>query len=116
MNINITARGIDLTETIKQYTTEKMEMLQKYFENIQQIDVEIGKKSNHHNKGKIFYSKINVFVPNSTIRMEKDAESLYKSIDKAKDHLKVELEKMKEKRRHIDRLEIRESKEYYLED
>ena len=84
--------------------------------NIQQADIEIGKRSEHHNKGKIFYTKVNLFVPSTTVRMEKDAEDLYKSIDKAKDHLKVELEKMKEKQRQTDREEIRDSKEYHLED
>ncbi len=116
MIININAKGVDLTEALKKYVTEKVESLQKFYENIQQADIEIGKRSEHHNKGKIFYTKVNLFVPSTTVRMEKDAEDLYKSIDKAKDHLKVELEKMKEKQRQTDREEIRDSKEYHLED
>jgi ribosomal subunit interface protein len=92
-----------------------MEMLQKYFEGIQNVDVEIGLRSQHHNKGAIYFADINVQVPGNVLHMEKDAEDLYKAIDKAKDHLKMELEKIKEKTGRIDREEIRESKEYQIE-
>jgi len=89
--------------------------LQKFFENIIQADVDIGVRSQHHQKGKIYFAEVNLQIPNKIVRVEKEAEDLYKAIDKVKDHLKIELEKIKEKMRRIDREEIRDSKEYHIE-
>ncbi|NCO05172.1 MAG: ribosome-associated translation inhibitor RaiA [Candidatus Magasanikbacteria bacterium] len=114
MSINIQATGMELTEAMKEYAIEKMEASKKYFDNIQKIDIDIGMRSNHHNKGKIYYAEVNVFIPKQIIRVVKDAEDLYKAIDKVKDHLKVEFEKIKGKMRHKDKQYIRDQKEYQI--
>jgi len=112
MNLNINGTGIDLTGAIKQYVEEKFGDLDKFFDNIQRADVDIGKRGEHHNKGEIFYAEANVHVPGKDIRIVKDSEDLYKAIDKVKDHLKSELKEYKEKLRRKDKKEIRETKEY----
>ncbi|MFA4831091.1 MAG: ribosome-associated translation inhibitor RaiA [Patescibacteria group bacterium] len=112
MNINIHCTNIDATEPIKQYAMEKMAGLGKFFSNIQQIDIDVGMKSRHHLKGKIYYAECNVSVPGKLIRVSKNAVDLYKAIDKVRDHLKVEFEKMKGKRRERDRNILREQKGY----
>ena len=91
MTINITHRGAELTPAVKQYVEEKMESLQKYFDSIRHMDVEVGIINHHHQKGNIFECKAVVQVGGDVIRVEKDAEDLYKAIDKVKDHLRVEL-------------------------
>ena len=112
MMITIQVSGIDSTDAIKQYANDKVADLEKYFPNIQKIDVDVGMRSGHHLKGKIYYAECNVSVPGRLVRVSKDAEDLYKAIDKVRDHLKVELEKIKGKMRGVDRDEIRESKGY----
>ncbi len=112
MNINIKGTGIELTDAIKQYVNEKFGDLDKFFDNIQRFDIDIGKRSVHHNKGKIFYAEANVHVPGKDIRVVKDTEDLYKAIDKVRDHLKGELKELKEKLRRKDKKGLRECKEY----
>lgn len=112
MIITIKGTGIELTEAMKAYATEKVEDLLKYFDNIQNADIDIGLRSTHHHKGKVYYAEVNLSVPGKLLRVVKEAEDLYKAIDKVKDHFKVELEKMKGKMRNRDREGLREQKEY----
>src|SRR3989338_4343589 len=112
MLINIHGTGIELTEALKQYAEEKVESLTKFFDNIRQADVDIGVRTHHHNKGKIFYAEVNLHVPGELVRVVKEAEDLYKAIDKVKDHLKQELENRKEKMRGKDKKVLRNTKEY----
>jgi putative sigma-54 modulation protein len=95
MTINISHHGIELTPAIKAYVEEKMEALQKYVESIRHMDVEVGIANHHQQKGNIFECKAVVQVGGEVIKIERDAEDLYKAIDKVKDHLRVELAEWK---------------------
>lgn len=112
MTINIQGTGIELTDAIKQYAEEKIEGLTKFFDNIQQADIDVGIRSHHHHKGRVFYAEVNLSVPGRMVRVVKEGEDLYKAIDKVKDHLKVELGKIKGKMRERDRQGLRGQKEY----
>jgi len=97
MTINIIHQGITLTPAIHQYTEEKMRDLLKYFDSITHIDVEVGISNHSQQKGKIYNCKAVVQIGGEVLTMEKEAEDLYKAIDKVKDHLRVELTKLKGK-------------------
>ncbi|MDO8618189.1 MAG: ribosome-associated translation inhibitor RaiA [Candidatus Uhrbacteria bacterium] len=97
MTLNISHHGIELTPAIKQYVEEKMESLKKYFDSIRHIDVEVGISNHHHRKGNIFECKTVVQVGGEVIRMEKEADDLYKAIDKVRDHLRAELSDWKKR-------------------
>ncbi len=112
MIIHVKATGIKMTDAIKIYAEEKINSLTKFFDNITNADIDVGMQSHHHLNGKIYYAEVNLSVPGKIIRVVKEAENLYKAIDKVKDHLKVELEKMKEKLRRKDRKVLRGEKEY----
>ncbi|PIR74872.1 MAG: ribosomal subunit interface protein [Candidatus Magasanikbacteria bacterium CG10_big_fil_rev_8_21_14_0_10_47_10] len=114
MTINTKAIGMDMTDAINRYAREKAESVEKFFDNIQQIDVTFGSLSNHHNKGKIFFAEMNVHVPGKNVFVKKEADDLYKAIDKVKDHLKVEFEKMKGKMRDKDKQSLRDQKGYQM--
>ena len=112
MTITIRATNMEMTETIRAYAEEKFMSLEKFFDNIQTIDIDMGVNSNHHQKGNIFYTVANVTIPGKLLRVERDSEDLYKSIGKVKDHLRVELHDMKEKMLHHDRDSVRDNKTY----
>ncbi len=95
MTITITQRGMDITPAIRQYVEEKMETAQKYFGSIRHIDVVVGMANAHQHKGKNFFCKADVQVGGDVMQVEKEADDLYKAIDKVKDHLRVELVKWK---------------------
>ena len=74
-----------------------MESLEKYFESIRHMDVEVGRVSHHHHKGNIFECKAVVQVGSEVMKLEKEAEDLYKAIDKVRDHLREELTQWKKR-------------------
>jgi ribosomal subunit interface protein len=113
MNININFTIIEPTEPLKAYARQRAEDLATYFEHIISVDIDLGRTSDHHEKGKVFYAQYNVGVPGSMVQVRKEAEDLYKAIEKVKDHMKVELGKHKGKTNQIDREMIRETKAYH---
>lgn len=96
MDIKIKATKMELTPAIEAAVNEKFGGLDKYFDNIIGCEVEVGKTTNHHNKGDIFRTEVNLEVPQKLIRAEAETDDLYKSMTEAKDKIKVELIKYKE--------------------
>jgi len=96
MNINIKATRMELTPAIETAVIEKIGGLEKYFDNIIGCEVEVGKTTNHHQKGDIFRAEANLEVPKKIIRAEAETDDLYKSLTEVKDKLKVEIIKYKE--------------------
>ncbi len=95
--------GIELTDAIRDYVDKKIEGLQKFMPQATKIEVNIGMRNHHHLKGKIFFAEMEVHQPAGNLLVEKEAEDLYKAIDKVKDHLKVELAELKNKKLDLKR-------------
>jgi len=100
MKCKIQTKNIELTESIKGYVEDKMNMLDKYLGNLSVIhcDVIVGTDSGHHNKGAIYKAEINLDLPGEMLSVTKTEEDLYKAIDKVKDHLSQMIIKYKEKK------------------
>lgn len=97
MKINLKATNMDLTPAIRAYVEEKLGGIDKYFDNMQQIDVEVGKTTKGQNKGDLFFCEVNVSVPGKLLRYREETDDLYKSINNAKKGVKNEIQKYKEK-------------------
>lgn len=88
---------MDLSPAIRQYAEEKMMSLEKYAGDIQMIDAIVGMGTGHHQKGSIYTCAANVEVTGEVLRIERDAEDLYKAIDKVRDHLRETLAQRKDR-------------------
>jgi putative sigma-54 modulation protein len=100
MKIDIKGTNMELTEAIKDYVNEKIGGLEKFFDNIVEAKVEVGKTSNHHQKGDIFRAEANLDVPEKhVLRAEATREDLYMAINEVKDELQRQIKKYKEKMR-----------------
>ncbi len=97
MQINIKATNIELTAPIKAHVNEKFSSLDKYFNNIQLIDIEIGKTRKNQQKGDIFFCEANVSVPRKLLRFRKEFSDLIKAINEAKKGIQNEITKYKDK-------------------
>jgi len=100
MQIKIKGTKIELTDAIKGYVQDKMDMLERDLGTIKPIncDVEVGMTSNHHQKGDIYRAEVNLQLNGEMLRVEKTEDDLYKAIDKVKDHLAMAIKKYKEKK------------------
>ncbi len=109
MKVNIQAKNLKLTPEIKEYVQKKMDMLDKYFGDIQVInaDFEVERTTRHHNKGEIYRAEANIEVPGELLRVEKTEKILFKAIDKVKDHLTRSIRRYKQKRIDKNREKIR---------
>ena len=101
MQLRIKATNLELTDAIRNYFQNKMDIVEKCLGDLQVIncDVEVEKAIGGQNKGEIFRAEVNLQVPRQLLRVEKTEDDLYKAIDNVKDHLELVIKKYKEKLR-----------------
>lgn len=105
MKINLKATKLELTDSIRNYIQEKMDILEKYLGKtvVINFDVEVERIISGQNKGDVFRMEANLEVPHELLRVEKTTSDLYKSIDKVRDHLEDVIVRYKEKNRDKER-------------
>ena len=92
MHINIKARGIDLSSSLRDYVDTKIGSLVKFIapkvSSEVVVNVEIGKTTTHHKSGEIFKAEANILRPGGkVVREEVLNEDLYAAIDELKSTL-----------------------------
>ena len=97
MEINIQSIRFDATEQLKAFAEKKTSKLERSYEGIQKVDVQLKvvKPATALNKS----AGISVTVPGTTLYVEKTCDTFEESIDQCVDSLKVQLLKYKEKQR-----------------
>lgn len=105
LNINIKTTGVELTAEISNYLNKKIEPLNKFVkesDNEAHAQIEIGKETNHHKAGKIFFTEINFRINGKDFRARANGDSLMSSMDDAKDiALKLAREDKDKKKKKI---------------
>ncbi|GAA6528996.1 MAG: ribosome-associated translation inhibitor RaiA [Prevotella sp.] len=97
MEIRIQSIHFDATEKLQAFVQKKVAKLEKTFEGIQKVDVQLKvvKPATTLNKE----ADITVTVPGSQMFAEKTCNTFEESVDQAVDSLKIQLTKFKEKTR-----------------
>ena len=95
MEIIIKSINISLTSELKKYIEEKIGSLKKFLKIIK-VFVEIGKPSERHKKGNIYYAECQISLPKKTLRAEAERENLKLAICEIKDELQRQIKKYKE--------------------
>ena len=91
MIYNIRGDKILVTDAIKEYITEKLDKLNKYFDKTEEITANILVKV----KGFEQTIEVTIPTPNFTIRNEESAEDLYAAIDLVSDKIERQIRKNK---------------------
>lgn len=118
MEIQITGKGIELTEAIKEYAAKKAGALNKFYNNkISRTEIVVGINHRHSRKGDMFMAEYKLHVPGTIVFASKQEENLYKAIDAVRDYLEFELKKLKTKQRVNEKNKkiARKNKEYRVE-
>jgi putative sigma-54 modulation protein len=89
MNINIKATNMELTDPIRDYVHSKIGALDKIIGDSENVNVfvEIGKESNHHNKGEVFMTEVRMRFAGKDYYVKKFETDLYAAIDATKDDI-----------------------------
>lgn len=102
MTIQIKATGFELTPALKKFVEDKFLGFEKYIgrwdeNNSVILRVEIAQNTKHHQKGDIFYAELNMDLPKNVLRIEEVGSDMYQAVEKAKDRLKNDVLKLKDK-------------------
>ncbi|MCR4773420.1 MAG: ribosome-associated translation inhibitor RaiA [Prevotella sp.] len=97
MEIKIQSIHFDATEKLEEFIEKKVAKLEKAYEDIQKVDIQLKvvKPATALNKE----TSITVTVPGHQIHVEKTCDTFEEGVDQCVDSLKVSLVKYKEKMR-----------------
>ncbi len=96
MQINVRTHHVAITQALKDYAYKKMEKLEKYFDNIQEILIELNIISTA-DENKSQEVAVTVILKGNKIRASQTNKDMYAGIDLVYDKLEKQLVKYKEK-------------------
>lgn len=99
MEIRIKSIHFDATEKLQEFINKKVEKLQKSYEDIQKVEVQlkVEKPAAALNKT----TSLTVTAPGNTLFAEKTCATFEEGVDLCLDAMKVQLTKFKEKQRNL---------------
>lgn len=99
MEIRIKSIHFDATEKLQEFINKKVEKLQKSYEDIQKVEVQlkVEKPASALNKT----ISLTVTAPGNTLFVEKTCDTFEEGVDLCLDAMKVQLTKFKEKQRNL---------------
>ncbi|MGC9611107.1 MAG: ribosome-associated translation inhibitor RaiA [Minisyncoccia bacterium] len=102
MKIKIESTGFELTPAIRELVEKKVGSLEKLIGRFEEkseaiASVEVSRTTKHHRHGDVFYAEINLSISGKIIRAVNSNIKLQAALDIAKDKLKQEILRFKEK-------------------
>ena len=99
MEIRIKSIHFDATEKLQEFINKKVEKLQKSYEDIQKVEVQlkVEKPAAALNKT----TSLTVTAPGNTLFVEKTCDTFEEGVDLCLDAMKVQLTEFKEKQRNL---------------
>ena len=102
MNIKIKAHKIETTTAMKEYVEKKMSKLERFFDHIQDIIIDLDISSSSV-ESETQVASATVLASGATLRASESSANMYSSIDMLMDKLEIQLKKHKEKLREHKR-------------
>ena len=98
MEIKIQSIHFDATEKLQAFIEKKVAKLEKSFEDIQKVEVQLKvvKPATSQNKE----TSLSVVVPGNTLFVEKTSDTFEEAVDLCVDSMRAQLQKFKEKLRN----------------
>jgi putative sigma-54 modulation protein len=100
MNTQIKASNMELTEAIKEYVEKRLGTLDKFIrgqEGNSQMDVEVGKTTNHHKNGDVYKAEISLDANGKHFYAISEKEDLYSAVDDVKSEIERQLIETKDR-------------------
>jgi ribosomal subunit interface protein len=102
MQIKIESPTFEITEAIREKITKKLTSLSRLIKKIEEkgevvLFIEIKKTTKHHKHGNVFQTKIKLNLKGKEFVINEKGEEFFKTLDIAKDRLKENIIKYKEK-------------------
>lgn len=111
-NLSILSKDFELTEAIKNQAEAKLASLYRFInlpEDEVTFNLRLGKTSNHHQTGKIFYAEVTLTTPGKNFGCRVESEDIYNALDKLKEDL---IEIITEHKKKVRDLEIKNARKF----
>lgn len=112
MQINIKATDLELTPALKEFIDDKVGDLERLVQNMGsepseagqaspvEVFVEVARTTNHHKKGDVFSSEIQVRLPGAEgVVVRAEEWDIHRAINKSRDEMKDRLKSTREKQK-----------------
>ena len=106
MKLIISTKNISLDDPLRVFVEDKIGGLEKFIKdpnNLVEIRVEIGRPSQHHRSGKVYYAEANMKIGGKLLRADAKDLDLRTAIVEVKDELQRQIKKMKGKTNDLSR-------------
>lgn len=105
MNTNIRTTNVALVPAISEYVDKRLKKIEKLLADDKsvQCDIEIGRTTEHHQKGDVFFAEIHIVGAGKNAYARAEKQDLYTAIDAVRDEILRELSAGKGKRISIIR-------------
>lgn len=110
MTVTFTARHFKTSDRLKEFATQEVRRLKKYYDDILEVDIVLDYVKLEQ------VAEISIKVYGQRLTVVEKSEDMYKSITLAVDKLERKLLKYKEKLRHFDKERITENIEFPVEE
>lgn len=96
MKVIVRGHNLEVTEALKDYAEKKLSKLEKFFDNIQKVQVELDYRSTRA-EDKRHVAQVTIWASGSVLRGEVPSSDMYASIDMVFSRLEKQMVKYKEK-------------------
>ena len=105
MQLDITGKNIEVTDSLRDYVREKVDRITRHFDNV--IDVHVVLSVEKHRQ----FAEINVSASGAHLHADAEDKDMYAAVDGMADKIDRQVRKHKEKRQQRDQAELRDAKE-----
>jgi len=114
-HINVKTKNIALTPELSDLLEKRLGTLERFLPESDAIvfEAELSKTTEHHQAGKIFRAELNLQLGGQLLRAEATEETIENAIDRAKNELKRELQKLTGKNESLFRRGARRAKDLF---
>ena len=116
-NLTILCKDFDLTEALKNHAQEKLASLYKFLNKTESevaFNLRLGKTTNHHNSGKIYYADLSIHTAEKNFGGKVESDDIYAAIDILKDDMAENISHYKGKSHTLEIKDARKFKEALL--
>ncbi|MEJ2360934.1 MAG: ribosome-associated translation inhibitor RaiA [Gammaproteobacteria bacterium] len=105
MQLNVTGHHIDMTDSLQKYVEDKMERLERHFDNVTNVHVILSVEKLRHK------AEATIHISGADVYADSEEEDMYAAIDCLVDKLDRQIKKHKEKLTDHHRSEGRAQKQ-----
>ena len=98
VNLILSGRGVDLDDSLRRYATEKLTRVERFFDRIIKMEVELTEERNRH--GVEHRVEVTLRTPGESLRAHGEGPDHFAAIDKVADRLETQLKRVKDRLKH----------------